>query len=73
MSSLLVYLSRLQVQQGDSEYGGSRKEVQGRVAATHFHRVAGTLFVCHLGVSNRRVYYTLSREFLNDPVIKRSY
>ncbi|KAI7746079.1 hypothetical protein M8C21_024644 [Ambrosia artemisiifolia] len=28
MSSLLVYLSRLQVPQGDSEYGGSRKETR---------------------------------------------
>ncbi|GJY07252.1 thioredoxin F-type, chloroplastic, partial [Tanacetum coccineum] len=30
--SLLVYLPCLQVPQGDSKYGGSRKEVQGRVA-----------------------------------------
>ncbi|KVI07868.1 hypothetical protein Ccrd_013764, partial [Cynara cardunculus var. scolymus] len=33
-----VYLSCLQVLQGDSEYGGSRKEVQGRVE--YFHRIA---------------------------------
>lgn len=69
-----VYLPCLQVPQGDSKYGGSRKEVQGRVVIL-LHSIVNAviIFVSYLDVYHSlRVNYTLKLEIRLYRVIKRS-
>ena len=68
-----VYLPCLQVPQGDSKYGGSRKEVQGRVVIL-LHSIVNAviIFVRYLDISCLRVNYTLKLGILHYRVIKRS-